>query len=272
MLDAYAIFAHTRSAVASVAYPRAIAYAIVVSGLDGNVPRVDHYHAIVNTESGQIRLRSISDEAAAKPATPHGFNAAFVLRISGGRGSKVGGPDIAMGRPAATEDILGVPAIAPQYDFGIVAPYSQRHESNETSLPVIASVASSRRDYDVTLVGPEQINGQATIHISLRPKADAHKYRLRELWVDANTYLPVRAIVAGNFTLAPMTDVAWTIDFQQIGSSWYVAKEAPLATLYLSHHKVVRDASITFDNITATGGPYGPMFEPNASPTTLVEP
>lgn len=271
-MDAAAIFAQTRSAVASVAYPPSIAYSIVVNGLDGNVPKANHYHAVLNTETGTIRLQTVSDEDLAKPPTPHGFNAYFVLRISGGRGSGVGGPDFPMGRPPDETDILGVPLLAPTYDFGIVAPYSSRHVDVDTTLPVIASVASSRRDYEVTFVGTETLEGHASYHLALQPLHEPHKYRLRQLWVDPITHLPERAIVAGNFTLAPMTDVPWQIDFATSNASWYVSKEAPLSTLYLDHRKVIRNASIAFENISVNSSMLGPAIEPDVTPTTLIEP
>jgi len=142
----------------------------------------------------------------------------------------------------------------------------------QTELPIIASVASARKDYDVTLLEPGILEGRAAYHLGLRPLHDPHKYRLRELWVDPTTYLPLRAIVAGNFTLAPMTDVPWQIDFANVGSSWYVSREAPLSTLYLPHRKVVRSVSIAFEHIAPSGSGLGPAIQPAVTATTLVEP
>jgi len=271
LADAAAIFAQTRSAVASVAYPPSLAYSIVVSGVDGSVNRTNHYRAIVNTETGNIRVRQVSDEEAAAPVTPHGVNTAFTFTICIFR-SGCGGRSIPVGPPQGSPDLLGVPLLSPTYDFGIIAPNSAHRSNVDATLPVIATVASSRKDYDVTLIGSEALNGEPTIHLALRPLHDAHKYRLRDLWINPATYLPERAIVAGNFTAAGMADVPWTIDFKQIGSLWYVAKETPLTTLYLPHRQQVRNATIAFENIVATDEVYGPALVPDSTSDTLVEP
>jgi hypothetical protein len=267
-MDGASIFAQTRSAVA---YPPSIAYSIAVNGLDGNTSKANHYHAVVDTETGAIRLQSVSDEDVAKPPTPHGVNVNFTFTLCIAKGG-CGGRSIPVGRPESTGDLLGVPLLAPTYDFGIVAPYAARRVNVETTLPIIASVASSRKDYDVTLVGSEAIAGQAAYHLALKPLHDPLKYRLRDLWVSPTTYLPERAIIAGNFTVAGMANVPWQIDFVTLGSCWYVSREAPLSTLYLPHQKVVRDATIVFENIVANDSILGPAIEPDVTPTTLVEP
>ncbi|MDQ2864626.1 MAG: hypothetical protein M3R51_00205 [Candidatus Eremiobacteraeota bacterium] len=169
---------------------------------------------------------------------------------------------------------MGVPLLSANYDFGLRAPrVPEKHVANETGpLPVIASVVSQSRDYDVTMLGTETLKEASVFHLGLRPLRDPGRYRLRELWIDETNHLPVQAIVAGNFTLAPMTDVPWRVDFQIISNVWNVSKESALATLYLAHQRVVREASIDFDNVTEPDGIYGPAVEPEATSTTLLEP
>ncbi len=58
MTDAATIFAQTRSAIASVAYPARVSYTIVVSGLDGDVRKINHYRAILDTQRNDGLRRS----------------------------------------------------------------------------------------------------------------------------------------------------------------------------------------------------------------------
>jgi hypothetical protein len=274
VVDAATLFAQTRSAIASVAYPPRISYEIVVSGFDGSVPRADHYRALVRTQTGDVRVEAESDEEAANPVPPpHGVNTSLTATICIARGGCATHSEPA-GRTPGSPDLLGVPVLSPAYDFGIVTPYraSRRAETEPTTLPVIASVVSSRRDYDISFLGMESIGNDMTDHLHFVPLHEPHRYRLRDLWINPTTHLPERAIVAGNFTVAPMTDVPWSIDFGSTANAWYISSETAMSTLYLSHQHVVRDAAISFEQIQPFDGIYGPALRPGVSPTTLVEP
>lgn len=274
MVDAATLFAQTRSAVASLAYPPEISYDIVVSGIDGGSQRTNHYRAVVRTETGEIRVEEISDEEEAGPSPPpRGFNSSVTATICIFRGGCATKSE-AVGETPASADLLGVPVLSPTYDFGIVVPNGPaRHVvTGQTTLPVIVSVASSRKDYDITLLGMESIGNNTAYHLHFVPLRDPRRYRLRDLWVDPATHLPERAIVAGNFTLAPMTDVRWTIDFGEMAGGWYISRETAMSTLFLPHRRVVRDATISFEDIAPSGSVYGPALTPDASANTLVEP
>ncbi len=66
-LDGYSLWQHVRSAVTSAPYPRRVGYTIAVSGLDGQMPVVDHYRGNCDPAEGLIRTFPISDEQVAKP-------------------------------------------------------------------------------------------------------------------------------------------------------------------------------------------------------------
>jgi hypothetical protein len=97
---------------------------------------------------------------------------------------------------------------------------------------------------------------------------------LRELWIGTNDYLPRRAIVAGNFTLAPLVDVPWSVDFSILGGAPYITRESAADTLYLAHRRVVREATIAFEDVREPDGTIydTPLVEPEIEDTTLVEP
>ena len=129
---------------------------------------------------------------------------------------------------------------------------------------MIAVVSTRTRDYAVTLLDDPLLEGVPTYHLKLTPLRKPKANRLRDLWVDASDYLPRQAVVAGNFTDAPLTDVPWTISFAIFEGAPVIASETADTTLYLPHRRVVRDASIAFENIHEPSGSLvgEPLVEP----------
>ncbi len=276
--DAYAIFARARAAVTAARYPTAIDYTIAVSGLNGATPQTNHYRAESRPYENEIRVAPVSsEEAAAPPHVVHGINFALSFFICGGQcdtgSATVKAP---VGRAASSPDLLGVPLLDPTYAFGL--PYASRARAHATvadsTLPVIATVSTRTRDYAVTFAGTDEVDGTPAYHLRLTPLRKPHDNRLRELWVGVADALPRRAVISGNFTVAPLVDVPWTIDFRVAGGVPFIARETASRDLYLSHRRVVRDAVIAFDDVrepplSAVGRP---LLQPDADDTTLVEP
>lgn len=277
-MDAWSIFVHARSAVSSAQYPWRLDYTIAVSGLDGQTPVSDHYSAVCNPAEDAIKVMPISDEQLKKPPpVPHGVNTNFDIAICFGL---CFGIRLPMGHPAPYQDLIGLPLVTPTYMFGLRyngVPYNVKPVGTESSLPVIATVSAKNRDYAVSLAGEEPVDGVDTYHLQLTPLRKPKDNRLRELWVGTSDYLPRRAIVAGNFTMAPLVSVPWTIDFAVVNGTPYATREAAGDVLYLAHHRVVRNATIAFENIgEAAPTIYGePLVTPEQSENSepeLVEP
>ncbi len=240
---------------------------------------MDHYRGGCDPDYGTIRVFPISDEQLAKPApVPHGVNATFDIGICAGAPTTCGSDQtikIPFGHPAPYQDLLGAPILSPAYMFGMR--YEQAHKSagvtNETALPVIVTVSSQSRDYDVALLETPVVDGVPTYHLKLTPLRRPKENRLRELWIGTSDYLPRRAVLAGNFTLAPLVDVPWAVDFAVVDGAPYVSRENTTTTLYLSHRRVVRDATIAFEDIREQTTFYQtPLVEPDASDESLEEP
>ncbi len=271
-MDALTIWLHTRSAVTSATYPARIDYTIAVSGLDGTRPTVDHYRASCDAGSGAIRLFPISDEQLAQPPpVPHGFDWSVAAGLYGAF------VKIPVGRPESSPDLLGVPLLKPTYTFGL----RYRSETNSDSdrpppLPVIAIVSAQPAEYRVALIDAPALDGVPTYHLALTPLRRPKDNRLRELWVGANDYLPRKAVLSGNFTLRPLVDVPWTIDFSVRDGAPYIARESAAGALYMEHRRVVHDAVIAFDDVrTPSETLYDkPLVAPEATDTTttLTEP
>lgn len=276
--QAYDLFARARSAVTSARYPATIDYTIDVSGLDGQAPRANHYLAYSRPAEGIVDVAPISAEEQAHPITPHGFNFALTADICEGR-CETGVAHITqpVGRPADSADLVGVPILDPTYAFGLRYPEARgEHEGVEPSkLPTIAVVATQTRDYDVTLIDEPRIDGTPTYHLRLQPLRKPHDNRLRELWIGQIDFLPRRAVIAGDFTIAPLVDVPWIVDFTVVSGCAYVADEKAQATLFLAHRHVVRNAAIAFENVRDADGDsffHRPLIRYDPDTTALVEP
>lgn len=275
--QAYDLFARARTAITSARYPDSIDYTIAISGLDGESPKTNHYRATSRPAEGIIDVAVISAEEEAHPVTVHGFNFALTADICGGR-CETGTAHISepVGPAASSADLVGVPILDPTYAFGLKYPnYGAAHPGDVTSkLPTIAIVSTRTRDYDVTLIDEPFLDGTQTYHLQLRPLRRPHDNRLRELWVGQTDFLPRRAVIAGNFTIAPLVDVPWTIDFSVKSGCAYIADEKALATLYLAHRRVVRDAVIAFEDVRDSDESFfhRPFIQPDPSGTALVEP
>jgi len=275
--DAYAVWLKTRSAITAAQYPGRIDYTIAVTGLDGSQPAADHYRASCDSGDGAIRLFPISDEQLAAPGpVPHGVNMFFVIELSGGRGSGTATDAIPMGHPAPGSDLLGEPLLSPTYMFGLGYNLAATHAQAAASSPlrVIATVSAQSPNYQVTMIDMPAIDGVVTYHLKLVPLRRPKENRLRELWVGTRDYLPRKAIISGNFTIAPLVDVPWVVDFSIVDGAPYIARESAERTLYLAHRRVVHDAVIAFEKIREPGdSPYDePLVEPEQDDTALIEP
>lgn len=274
MIDAYTLFLHARSAVTAAHYPSRINYTIVVSGRDGKTLRTNHYRAQSNPQDSAVRVFPLSEEElAAPPPVPHGFNFAFTIGICGGQCETIAIP---AGRHVSAFDLLGVPKVTPAYAFGLAYPSrpSSSSEAAPALLPTIAIVSTKTRDYNVTLVDTPDLDGTPTYHLRLTPLRKPKDNRLRELWIGTADYLPRKAVVGGNFTLAPLVDVPWTIDFAVRDGVPYVVSETTANVLYMPHRHVVRDARIDFQDVRESDGSlvHEPLVEPDSDESTLVEP
>ncbi len=273
--DAYAIFARTRSAVTAARYPQRMDYTIAVSGDDGSTLRTNHYLAWCG-DGGSIFVSSISREEGANPATPRGFNFSIHFYLSEGNSPGRSDTSISVGRPASSADVLGIPILRPTYMFGLRLP--QRLGKALTSgpapsLPTIAVVSADKRDYAVSLLGTDVVGGVDAYHLGLTPLRAPKVNRLRELWVGETDYLPRKALVAGNFTIAPLVDVPWTINFTLDGGAPLIANEHANQPLYMPHQRVVKDATIAFDDVRENHDFLGePLLTPPVTDTTLLEP
>ncbi len=152
-------------------------------------------------------------------------------------------------------------------------PISSTAQDDNGKLRVIATVSAQASQYRVSLIDEPVLDGVRTYHLELIPLQRPKENRLRELWIGTTDYLPRRASIAGNFTMAPLVDVPWTVDFSVMDGAPYLTRESTANTLYLPHRRVVRDAVIAFQDIHEPTSFYDtPIVEPDPDDAALVEP
>ena len=282
----YYIYSHARDVWTAQRYPDYIAYTVAIDVDEKGIPKANHYHAVYDALHDVVHVNAVSDEEKADPHFATGVN--IHLRPKRQFHTIM---DKRVGNPEDATDFLGVPLLAPNYSFGI-APYitalqatssdqlvqeirqqykdpmpaaKAQEMSSNGQLKEIASVTSTRRDYVMTLQGTEQVAGHAAYHVSLRPVHDPRRLRLRELWVDTQSFETLQLVTAGNFT-GIGSNVAWTVTFDDVDGVHYIASEMANSPISVGDHTYDR-ASISFQQIASAQ--WSPLWVNNFSSSAI---
>lgn len=247
--DPDAIFRAARKAWSFTNYPRYATYTIGASFRNGKANVKRHYDALEDTRRGIVFARTFSREEIANPSIPHGFD----IRV--GSINNQGG---AKTNEEHNDDRIGPLALAVTYDFGLsllpqktTVVSSSKDIEFPPSLPVIGTTSTAGRDYTVRLLGV--LDGGKIDHLGLTPVKDPGRLRVREMWVDAQTFITERILVAGNFSGDPYTRVPWIIEFTRIGGAPYIQREIAEAPLDFEDNVSLPNVVISFDEVTPLG-------------------
>jgi hypothetical protein len=241
--DAEQIFEHARHAWGTGAYPRYVAYSTVVDYSDNGKPVTRTWDTLEDLRHAAVFSRKFSREEEATPFVPHGINIAI--------------PIIGTLNKQQESDPLGHVAFAVDEDYGL-APNERRFTTVQWGtdvdalagkLTIIGRTGVVARDYDVWLIDTATDAHGATYHLGLRPLTDPWHHRLTELWVDGQTWQPLRATVTGIGNRPPLTKVSWRIDFTQLEGGTYIARETALAPLDYGRAGTLRDTTIAFHQL-----------------------
>lgn len=289
LTDPYAIYSRARAYWEDARYPASVRFDVAVTVEHLGKTSQAHYHCYYDSANDKVFVSPTSDEELAHPYTPHGINFGFNLL----------GAALPLSAPQHTFDYLGVPVLAPNYSFGIAEyqPHGEgidpaqlvneiRREYGEgpknapppaaSTLPTIASVESVKRHYVISLDGMTQLFGHDDYQLALRPISNPGRYRLREVFVNAQTFATDRVMTDGNFISSGLTHVPWTVDFAQIGGAPFIAGERTTHSFSLERHDY-DGASVTMENIVAGKIPYAARYQAFATNSItgmppLVEP
>jgi hypothetical protein len=272
--DAYAIFDQARHVWGGQQYPAYLSYTITVRVTENGVDKSRHYHVTFDSQAQHIDVNPVSDEEQAAPPTPAGL----VIHLQPKRQGRTLF-DKKVGNPGEAVDYLGIPELSPTYAFGLNAGETGasqdglsddalvaevRKEFNDPvpaekareavlggPLKTIAVVSTRTRDYTIRLDGTQNIDGHDCYHLLLAPRRDPQRLRLRELWVDQQTYQTRQLLTAGNFT---GSSAQWLVSFAEIDGAMYIASESAQAPVGVGDH-YYQHASVAFESIAQTTRP-----------------
>jgi hypothetical protein len=282
--DPYAIFANARIYWERQHYPAYVAYTVAVDVLEAGTHKVEHYDSTYDATRGIVHVDPVSDYERAHPPSGRGVNLLFGIQFAG----------IKLGRPEAPIDFMGVPQLAPNYSFGIATfvPASKMTSAElvqqiraqfrdpapsptpdaTSSLHEIATVTAFKRNYKITLVGIETVDGVDAYHLQLKPLQDPHRYRLRDVWIDTQTYATQKLASDGNFVDGPGPGAPWTVTFVNVGDAHYISEEHTAASLAFRGLRYV-ETTVRFENIHPQTALFlQGLYEPQSPDDVLREP
>jgi hypothetical protein len=251
-------------------------YTVHVTATDADGKNEErHYHEYWNAASGHTVVQPpVSDEQIANPYKPSG---GFTFGIFGAKVADVGGPG-----HGVKSDIFDVPALAPNYSFGIALPGAESSSSTSPAdlvaeirreyhdpaprkiaqlektygLKTIALVVTSKRDYAITLGGIDAVDGHDDYHLVMKPLADPQKYRLRDVWIDAATFAVDKLRVGGNFNDKAMAAVPWIVNLRQFSGATYIVNETAQAPLDGYRGRMYGTFGVSFEDFGSGKRPF----------------
>ncbi len=261
--DPYQVFARARAYWLTQRYPMKVQYDVAVSATEGGKARIERYESGFDAVSNEIVFDPVSDYERAHPVRPTGANVSFF--------------GIPINKPLPPVDWVGVPKLAPNYSFGM-APFvpaptptpfnsaalverirTEFHDPNPRArstpgvapgIPEIATVVAHNRDYAITYLDAETIDGHPCYHLALRPQRDPKRFRIRQAWIDEATYATWQLVDALNFRGGAGTRVPWTIHFSDVDGAHYISEEdanAPMAR----RGEIFSNVAVRFEDVHA---------------------
>jgi hypothetical protein len=259
-------FRSARQAWVMSAYPPYATYATVVRYRSGDRAVERRWDTFEDLRRRTVHADGFSDRDRVAPHVPEGTNVgAYGSLTWNGKGLVLGPKAPAPGAKPPKGVILNrerdVDAVGPvsfaiNQDFGIAlsappiaALRSAAGAASTRALPQIGGTRANVSDYDVTRAPDETgAGGAALVHLVLRPKRAPYRYRLRDLWIDAATSVPLRAVVQGIGDRPPFDGVRWQIDFRTVDGAIYIERETALADMdHRGAH--LAGVSVTFEDM-----------------------
>ena len=234
----------------------------------------DHYRGSCDPEDGAIRVFAISDEQLAKPPpVPHGVNVSFNIGMCFGACTGIRLP---LGHPGPYQDLAGRAAARADVHLRNALSGAAGRAANRPRTARCERSRSSRRKR-ATIRSRCSTRRRSTERRRITSRCSRcgtrKDNRLRELWIGTEDYLPRRANLAGNFTLAPLVDVPWTVDFTvSTERRTSAARTRRLRSIFRITASFATPSSRLKTSTNRRASTTAPLVEPEATDTSLVEP
>lgn len=205
-------------------YPRYISFTIEARSTIGGRRYDEGYTAVVDTQTDAVVTQAQPIWTTNKPVSPYGFNISFFGLI-----------------PKAGNEIeppFGTPRISPLFAFGLRRPaaiLNQEDLSGDQNAPddtkVLGRITTIGRDYSAALVGIETYAGHKAYHLKLTPLLDPGVYRVRDLWVDTQSYVIWGLTSAGIFDSDSASKAPWNVTYDVRNGNWFMVDERTASNL-----------------------------------------
>ena len=219
-----AVFDRARDVLRTLRYPSFISFIVHVRSNVSGAPFAESFRSIVRSQDDIVLTHKTPIESTSKPDNPYG-TAFKILGFRAETHSK-----------GHQEEPFGVPQISPLYSFGL-RPYGEVLPLPPTPIPEpsdlrsLGTIEAVAREYNVTLVGLEKYRVRWTYHLQLQPRERPDVYRLREMWVDTQTFVPWKLLSKGIFPKGPAAQVPWIVTYTMLRGYWVMAEESTTAPL-----------------------------------------
>lgn len=225
-------------------YPRYVAYIIDVQSNALGKHYHEGYRALLRTHDSALVVHKTPIYTSNKPPNPYGFSF-FGINPEGKPADHIDPP-------------FGVPLMSATYDFDLSRGPASLRRSDDTSQgdlpPVIGTVKVTALDYAVTLEGVEDLDGRQVYHLRLQPLDEPAHNRVRELWVDTQTFDIRKLVTEGIFETGPPASAMWTVNFIQLHGHWFIRTESTGETLRTPGH--LFSSGIAYQGVNYTFGAY----------------
>jgi len=239
------IFENALQELHALAYPPYVSFLVTTHSSVGGRPFVESFRSLVRTGDDLVVTHPIPVSSTNKPESPYGFNINIPILSQLFRRHS----------PDRHDEPFGVPEISPLYAFGLrpPAPLPQpgaRAAAKDADVPTLARIRTVARNYDATLIGVERDRNRAVYHLKLQPLGDPGQYRIREAWVDTNTFIIWRLRTAGIFPSGPASTIPWDIEYTAVDGHWLIARESTASSVRTGGGFLADTAEAHYDGIS----------------------
>jgi len=198
------IFDRAIAFVRSQNYPPYVTYIITVRTSAKGRWLVEQFQSVCRTRDDRVQTYGTPVSTTNHPDNPY----KFTLKLKG----------LAIHDSPNIDEPFGLPELSPVYSFGLLT---------------LHPAASSLHEYDVSLVGEEQLDDHKVYHLSLTPVERPKANRVRDLWIDSQTFAIWKLDSAGAFASGPATSVPWTVRFAIDRGHWFIDSEETTTPMLL---------------------------------------
>lgn len=237
--EGYQIYSKAIAAWAAMAEPPYLAYRVTTRARHhGRILRAEALRVLFRTADRTGVTQNLANSAAANATT--------------------------FGRPRYLPDVAFrlVPRVAGTFDANLEAPPAP--ETTTTPLTTIGRVVVRTKRYAVDLVGEERYHDRLVYHLRLTPLLNPTFNSVREMWVDAETFVTWKLIDEASYGVGPARGrFLLNVEYGPIGRAWLIERVTTSGALRFGFIAYGGDIEVVFSEIAAPTAIADACFTPH---------